>query len=786
MMKSGTYHIKILLGLAIWLGCAAYAAHIKVDMDARHDTTAAGFLSWQPDDGAGKTFGGVTVSFSIPSTPDTTDWKINWHNKDGLNNYELAMDCFYANYDDGSVNHPSFNGGTICLILNGLTEGLHTFITYHNAPWPVSKYNRRIAACKIYVDNVEKLTIQPSQNVTNDSAVKNTFFTFEAKAQQPVVIRLEPVGDPDTQICTAVLNGFEIDSVASIDSYAADPVPPDGDGHVFANNDEPVAGSGGKGYTTLKWTPSKLAVFQDIYFGSEKAAVSDATMETQDIYQGRRSGSQMTWNAQNLASKHTYYWRIDTVKEDGSVTKGPVWSFGTRHLAFPGAEGYGRFARAGRYGRVVEVTTLEDYAPSSEPVIKGSLREAVEVQKGPRVVVFRVGGTIFLKDSLTIPSDGGNVYVAGQTAPGDGICVARYSFGMLGAEDAVIRFIRTRVGDVAKKPLDGMGMSGCDHCIIDHCSISWSLDEGHSSRSAKNITFSRNIIAEALNDSYHYAKHSFAGSISGNCGSYHHNLLVHCAGRNWSLAGGLEPSGQYAGYCDIRNNVVYNWKHRTTDGGVMRCNFVNNLYIPGPATTHFLLMRPDGDQMGTGNPQKFYITGNKMEGKPEYDKNNWLGVSPNYAKESEIRSDQPFFPSYVTTHSIEELYDNVLNDVGATCPKQDAIDVRLIRDVRSRSFTYRGSKDNLPGIIDTQEDVGGYPVMEGGPVPEDSDHDGLPDWWEKQHTLNINSSAGDFTDTNADPDGDGFTNMDDYLEYLAKGGPQIPTANDTNDAAHAN
>ena len=122
--------------------------------------------------------------------------------------------------------------------------------------------------------------------------------------------------------------------------------------------------------------------------------------------------------------------------------------------------------------------------------------------------------------------------------------------------DSIIRFIRTRVGDYAKKPLDGMGMAGCDHCIIDHCSISWSLDEGHSSRGAKNITFSRNLISEALNHSYHYGRHSFAASISGGIGSYHHNLLAHCAGRNWSLAGGL--TRRQLRRLRYRNNIVYN------------------------------------------------------------------------------------------------------------------------------------------------------------------------------------------------------------------------------------
>lgn len=760
--------------LFVLLYIPAYAKHLKVDLDARKDTTATEFISWLPSEGMSKKFGNITVSFTLISPPEHTDLKINWNSKDGLNQYELAMDCLYAAFDDGKDSHPSFNGGSILMTIEGLSEGPHTIVTYHNAVWPVSKYNRKIAPCRISEGNVELLTIEPSQCVTDDSDVKSTFFTVHAPINKPVRIKIEPVTSTTPQLNTAVLSGFEIDSPASVDSYASEPVPADGDEHVFANNDDPVTGSAGKGYTELNWTPSALAEFQDIYFGTREKEVAEATVSSAAIYLGRYPGSKTTHKAENLNSRFTYFWRIDTIKADGTVTKGKICKFRIRHLAYPAAEGYGRFARGGRYGRVIEVTTLDDYDPRTELVIDGSLRKVIEFEKGPRIVVFRVGGTISLKAKLIIPADGGDVYVAGQTAPGDGICVTRYSFGMLGTHDAIIRFIRTRVGDYAKMSQDGMGMAGCDHCILDHCSISWSIDEGVSSRSAKNITCSWNIISEALNDSYQYADHSYAGSISGDRGSFHHNLLVHCAGRNWSLAGGLDPAGQYAGWCDIRNNVVYNWKHRTTDGGVYRCNFVNNFYIPGPATTHFLLMRPDGDQMGTGNPQKFYITGNQMEGYLRYDQDNWSGCKPNYAKESEIRSNKPFFEPYVKTQPVKQAYSDVLKGAGAIRPKRDAIDTRVINDMVKRTYTYKGSIDGLLGIIDTQEDVGGYPDLKGAPAPKDTDHDGLPDEWEQKLGTNPNSPAGDFSDTNADPDADGFTNMDDYLEYLVQDGISQP------------
>ncbi len=771
-----THKIMCLLAFGV-VACAGFTEHIKVDFDGRYDATASGFLSWLATEGASKTFGDLTVSFELITPPASTTLRIAWENKNGLNLYELAMDGLYAYFDDGTTVHPSFNGGTILLTINGLSEGPHTFISYHNALWPVSKYSRTISACKITIDDVESLTVQPSQAVTSDSDVVSTFMTFEATAGQPVRIRFEPVGDTATQICTAIINGFEIDNLASVDSYAYHPTPADGDEHIDANNDDPDDGQVSTGYTLLNWQASEFAEFHDVYFGTSQAGVQNATVSTAGIYRGRQGGNETTWNATELDSQETYFWRIDTVKSDGSITKGYLWRFRVRRLTFPTAEGYGRFARGGRFGRVYEVTTLEDYnLESGETVIDGSLRKAVEVEKGARIVVFRVGGTILLKKKLVVPSDGGDLYVAGQTAPGEGICVARYPFGMLGSKDAIIRFIRTRVGDYAQTSLDGMGMASSDHCIIDHFSNSWSIYEGNSYSVAKNITFSWNIISEAMNDSYQYADHSFAASISGNRGSYHHNLLAHCAGRNWSLAGGLEPSGtQYSGYCDIRNNVVYNWLNRTTDGGVYRCNFVNNYYIPGPASTHFLLMRPDGDQMGTGDPQMFYIVGNKMEGYPQYDADNWDGVSPNYATEQQIRSDTPFFPSYVFTDMAENAYTKVLTGAGATRPVRDDIDKRVVNDVMQRTYTFRGSVDHLLGIIDSQEDAGGYPSLNNGPAPADTDHDGLPDWWEIEKSMNPHSTVGDYYDTNGDPDGDGYTNMDDYLEYLAQGGELFKT-----------
>src|SRR5262245_54412031 len=251
-----------------------------------------------------------------------------------------------------------------------------------------------------------------------------------------------------------------------------------------------------------------------------------------------------------------------------------------RMLAFPTAEGYGRFAAGGRGGRVIEVTNLNDSGP-------GSLRAAVEAS-GPRTVVFNVSGLITLESRLIIRSTNSDLTIAGQTSPGKGICVRKYNVGMLGAHDVVVRYLRVRPGNISGTTLDGMGMASSDNCIIDHCSISWTIDEAFSSRGAKNITLQRTLISESLNPT----GHGFAGSIGGDVGSFHHSLLANNAGRNWSLAGAVDTMNRHAGRLDVRNMVVYNWGHRTTDGGAREVNFVNNYYKPGPASDIKVYLRP--------------------------------------------------------------------------------------------------------------------------------------------------------------------------------------------------
>ena len=242
-----------------------------------------------------------------------------------------------------------------------------------------------------------------------------------------------------------------------------------------------------------------------------------------------------------------------------------------QQLAFPGAEGYGRFALGGRGGQVLFVTNLNDEGP-------GSLRAAIEAQ-GPRIIVFKVSGTIELQADLRIVHP--RITIAGQTAPGDGICLRKYPL-TISADHAVVRFIRVRLGDEAGRKVDGIGVSDAAHVMVDHCSISWTLDEAvNTYHGTKNITVQWCLISESLHDSRLREGHGFAASLGGVNTSYHHNLLANNAGRNPSIAG--EKSNPTINL-DFRNNVVFNWQHRRLDGRPESINVVNNYYKAGPAS----------------------------------------------------------------------------------------------------------------------------------------------------------------------------------------------------------
>jgi hypothetical protein len=736
--------LKFLLSKLL-LVSSLLAAPLRVDINQetqRKDVLTQGWENWMLKEGASasRKFAEVTVTVRTAGPVGK-----------GLATsiYKAALDTAATVAADGVFVKEGNKGGSLELVLSGLSPDRHTLTTFHNSLWkePMSAFSvRRDGA-------VLRSGLHPSERVSEDADLAGVHISFEAGAGKDVVFTYTP--DGSGAVDNIILNGFELDRPDPA-ALASRPFPFDGDEHA------PEA-------APLSWRASKSATTHQIYVGSSAEAVAKATPASPEFKGGTVVTQYVTQEASPLALT---YWRVDEVAADKTVTQGPVWRFRTRHLAFPGAEGYGRFAIGGRGGRVLEVTQLGDSGP-------GSLREAVDAE-GPRTVVFRVGGAIKLKSKLVIKNP--YITVAGQTAPGDGIAVHGFTFAPYGTHDVILRYLRIRVGDESGVTMDGSGLGGCNHAIMDHCSVAWSIDEGFSSRGAKNITLQRSIVGEALNMSIHShyvgtgKGHGFAGSISGDIGSFHHNLVANCAGRNWSLAGGLNQAGRFAGRLDIRNNVVYNWEHRTNDGGVKALNLVSNYYIPGPASRVFHLLMPDFGSKT--DPQQYFMQGNRMEGRPQYDADNWAAggarLQPQEMKKtgldatealSLIRLGAPFCEAFVATQPAAQAYEMVMADVGANFPRYDSVDARLVGDVLGRTTTAKGSKTGLPGIIDSQKDVGGYPIMKGGEAPADSDHDGLPDAWELAHGLDPR----DPSDGAKTPQGkDSYTNLELYLNALPK------------------
>ncbi|OVE79581.1 hypothetical protein BVY01_02190 [bacterium I07] len=412
----------------------------------------------------------------------------------------------------------------------------------------------------------------------------------------------------------------------------------------------------------------------------------------------------------------------------------------SRQLAFPEAEGFGRFAKGGRGGTILHVTNLNDRGP-------GSLREAVE-SIGPRIVIFSISGTISLRSELKILNP--YITVAGQTAPGDGICIKTYPL-IISTHNVIIRYLRIRLGDEAGRAVDGLSIANAENVIVDHCSISWTLDEAVNTwHQTRNITIQWCLIAESLHDSRVRDGHGFAASLGGENTSYHHNLIANHAGRNPSIAGDLRnPTINL----DFRNNAVFNWRHRTLDGKPRSINVVNNYYKPGPASLKDLNLVKI-QQLQDQTFGKWYIDGNIMEGKVAGCKDNWnhLVEIPVKMPESS-RRDSACLNAPVSTQSARKAFQDILNKSGAILPKRDKVDKRIVEEVRSGKTTYGN------GIISSQVEVGGWPELLASKPEEDRDRDGLPDQWESRYGARDGMSM----QSSSDPDEDGYTNIEEYL-----------------------
>lgn len=433
-----------------------------------------------------------------------------------------------------------------------------------------------------------------------------------------------------------------------------------------------------------------------------------------------------------------------------------------QQLAFPTAEGYGKYTVGGRGGVVYNVTNLNDSG-------EGSLRAAVEAE-GPRTVVFRISGNIELESDLRVKHP--FITIAGQTAPGDGICVKGYPL-LIDADEVIIRHVRVRFGDQSGQDSDAISSRYVKNLILDHVSASWSVDETVSIYHCENVTVQWCIISESMFNSNHVkSSHGFGGIWGSNYSTYHHNLIAHHSSRNPRFASG-------SGYTDYRNNVLYNWGYRSAYGAEAQqkgndkfnfstINMVANYYKPGPATDPSKKAElADPSSRGEDDKGRWYVADNFVEGSPAVTEDNWSGVRGN----SFNKLNEPWDAMPINQQAAKEAFVSVLQNAGATLPRRDAIDIRIVEETRTGTATFEGiyktvktvaNPMDIVGIIDSQDDVGGWPVLESLPAPADIDHDGMPDDWEIVNDLN----PIDAEDRNQLAS-DGYTMLETYLNSLA-------------------
>lgn len=473
--------------------------------------------------------------------------------------------------------------------------------------------------------------------------------------------------------------------------------------------------------------------------------------------------------------------------------------------AFPGAEGGGKFTFGGRGGKVYVVKNLNDDGP-------GSLRWACE-QGGARIIVFNVAGIIHIKTPIIVRAP--YISIEGQTAPGDGVCVAGESF-WVNTHDVIIRYMRFRRGEtnVGRRD-DALGGDPVGNIIVDHTSTSWGLDENFSmyrhmfdpqdgaideKLGTVNITVQNCIYSESLD----YWNHAFGGTTGGENSTLIRNMFADNTGRN--------PSVGWNGVYTFVNNVVFNWHHRSMDGGDYTTNFniINNYFKPGPVTPKnepvgHRILKPESGRSKLKEKYfgRVYAVGNIMEGYPEVTKDPWNGgiqVEEEGGKElpdagkykDYMKSDEPFPMAPVTIMSAQDAYKFVVNNAGATLPHRDAVDVRIAEQVRTGKIAYKEMKTDtdfqfkvrkLPkdsyklGIITAPWQVGGYPVYKGTPY-KDSDNDGMPDSWELAHGLNPHDAS---DASKPAKNGGGYTNIEVYLNTVAtKGEHPMPPSGKLN------
>ena len=539
-----------------------------------------------------------------------------------------------------------------------------------------------------------------------------------------------------------------------------------------------------KGAKSYAWQLTQAgSVVKDGSVTSRNVRISDLAKATDYRFgvcaQNEAGASAYSWtNARTAGEATPEPQPVKVAYEDFSI---PLAEEDGVARAFPGAEGGGMFVTGGRGGKVIHVTNLNDKGT-------GSLRAALE-EKGARTIVFDVAGIIELQSSLTIKN--GDVTIAGQTAPGDGICLKNYNF-RIHASNVIVRFIRCRMGDEKKTEDDAMNIYTGDNnlkdIIIDHCSLSWSTDECGTFYGMTNFSLQWCILSESLRNSVHgKGNHGYGGIWGGANATYHHNLLAHHDSRNPRLD--HDYVSTLKGPVSLVNNVIYNWGGNSTYGGesapgsdYKQYNFINNYYKPGPATVssgkiRFLDPTTSCSNCSSTNPGgvvpgHFFLDGNVMDygsdAAGDMTADNWKGTTASASLIGNIKSTSRFGypdnPSSVSLHSADKAYAAVLDYSGASLSR-DKVDARIARETRERTFTYTGSNGSKDGLIDSQADVEGWPEYKGG-SRKDSDGDGIPDEVEEAWGLD-KDQVSDGSAMSLDRNGR-YTNLEMYLHYLVR------------------
>ena len=454
----------------------------------------------------------------------------------------------------------------------------------------------------------------------------------------------------------------------------------------------------------------------------------------------------------------------------GCAQQRPLTSISGEAVAFPGAEGFGKYTKGGRGGKVFIVTNLDDSGP-------GSFREAA-IAKIPRIIVFAVSGTIHLATPLNIRGD---ATIAGQTAPGDGICIADQPVSLNG-NNIIVRYMRFRLGDryQNKGQVHGSGHDDAfsannrKHIIIDHCSFSWSNDEVLSVYNGDSVTLQWNIISEPLNYSYHFETgdkdfehHGYGGIWGGKHLSAHHNLFAHCLSRNPRFAGIRSIPEDFV---DYRNNVIYNWGANNVYGGEGgRYNMINNYFKYGPSTkksVQFQVVNPSRQANPPIGFGKFHVQGNYVDGSEQVSNNNELGVRMSDGTEEDKKqalTGESFDAVAVNTTDASSAYEDVLRFAGASF-KRDTLDHRITIDVRDRKGRIIDVQGGFPHGTAYELTTAAWPNLQSLPAQTDTDRDGMPDQWEKDNKLDPSNAA----DAAAYGLHRNFTNIEIYINSISE------------------